>query len=208
MSGLQAKQNTLKKIREALSHSTPLPFPQSEGGQSPFEKFSDEGEVAFARNFAGLQGKFGFCGDLKEAAQSLQILFSERGWKKIFWEDADLLKKINVIQEHHADLAGCEAAVTSCECLIARTGGIVLSSHQGGRAASGYCPVHICVAYADQVVPDVKDALALMKKKYSGGLPSFISFATGPSRTADIEKTLVTGVHGPGEVFCFLIDKR
>jgi L-lactate dehydrogenase complex protein LldG len=33
-----------------------------------------------------------------------------------------------------------------------------------------------------------------------------ISFATGPSRTADIEKTLVVGVHGPKEVYCFLID--
>jgi L-lactate dehydrogenase complex protein LldG len=45
-----------------------------------------------------------------------------------------------------------------------------------------------------------------MKEKYGVKLPSMISFATGPSRTADIEKTLVVGVHGPKEVYCFLAD--
>jgi L-lactate dehydrogenase complex protein LldG len=52
----------------------------------------------------------------------------------------------------------------------------------------------------------VKDALVLMKEKYKDNLPSLITFATGPSRTADIEKTLVVGVHGPKEVYCFLVD--
>ena len=46
------------------------------------------------------------------------------------------------------------------------------------------------------------------REKYKNNLPSLISLATGPSRTADIEKTLVVGVHGPKEVFCFLVDKQ
>jgi L-lactate dehydrogenase complex protein LldG len=45
-----------------------------------------------------------------------------------------------------------------------------------------------------------------MEAKYINKLPSFFTLATGPSRTADIEKTLVVGVHGPKEVYCFLID--
>ena len=45
-----------------------------------------------------------------------------------------------------------------------------------------------------------------LKEKYKTNIPSQIVFATGPSRTADIEKTLVTGVHGPKEVFCFLVE--
>ncbi len=53
---------------------------------------------------------------------------------------------------------------------------------------------------------DVKDALQLVKEKYSDKLPSLITFATGPSRTADIEKTLVVGVHGPKEVYLFLVE--
>ena len=80
------------------------------------------------------------------------------------------------------------------------------TAQQSGRTASVYAPVHICVAYSSQLVSDVKDSLQLMKEKYADNFPSFATFASGPSRTADIEKTLVTGVHGPKEVFCFLID--
>jgi L-lactate dehydrogenase complex protein LldG len=54
---------------------------------------------------------------------------------------------------------------------------------------------------------DLKDGISKMKEKYPGQLPSMISFASGPSRTADIEKTLVVGVHGPKEVYVFLLDE-
>jgi L-lactate dehydrogenase complex protein LldG len=56
-------------------------------------------------------------------------------------------------------------------------------------------------------VYDIDDALQQMKLRYGNNLPTLMSFATGPSRTADIEKTQVVGVHGPKEVFCFLIDE-
>jgi L-lactate dehydrogenase complex protein LldG len=75
-----------------------------------------------------------------------------------------------------------------------------------GRTASVYAPVHICVARTSQLVWDIADAIQFLKQKYPGGLPSLVSFATGPSRTADIEKTLVVGVHGPKEVYCFLVE--
>ncbi|HMJ47418.1 MAG TPA: LUD domain-containing protein, partial [Ferruginibacter sp.] len=107
----------------------------------------------------------------------------------------------------HPDLATCEASITGCEYLIARTGTIVMSAAQlSGRTASVYAPIHICIATANQVVYEVKDGLQSLKDKYGSGMPSFITFASGPSRTADIEKTLVTGVHGPKEVYCFLVD--
>lgn len=85
---------------------------------------------------------------------------------------------------------------------------MVLSAKQtDGRTASVYAPVHICIAYNHQLVFDIEDALVFLKEKYKNNLPSFISFATGPSRTADIEKTLVTGVHGPKEAYCFLVEE-
>ena len=80
------------------------------------------------------------------------------------------------------------------------------AAQQSGRTVSVYTPVHICIAYVDQLVYDIKDALLLIKQKYAGNIPSLITFASGPSRTADIEKTLVVGVHGPKEVYLFLID--
>ncbi|HMW27640.1 MAG TPA: LUD domain-containing protein, partial [Ferruginibacter sp.] len=86
-------------------------------------------------------------------------------------------------------------------------GTIVMSAaQQSGRTTSVYAPVHICIAYSSQVLFDLKEALSFLKQKYSGNIPSLITFASGPSRTADIEKTLVTGVHGPKEVYCFLIE--
>jgi L-lactate dehydrogenase complex protein LldG len=105
------------------------------------------------------------------------------------------------------NLAGCDASITGCECLIARTGSIMMSAaQQSGRTVSVYAPVHICIAYSNQLVYDIKDALQWMKEKYRQAFPSLVTLATGPSRTADIEKTLVTGVHGPKEVYLFLVD--
>ena len=72
---------------------------------------------------------------------------------------------------------------------------------------SVYAPIHICIAYTDQLVYDIKEGLQILKEKYAGNLPSFITLATGPSRTADIEKTLVVGVHGPKEVYLFLVER-
>jgi L-lactate dehydrogenase complex protein LldG len=69
-----------------------------------------------------------------------------------------------------------------------------------------YAAVHVCIAYTSQLVYDIRDGLQLIKEKYAGNIPSLVTFATGPSRTADIEKTLVVGVHGPAEVYVFLVE--
>ena len=81
------------------------------------------------------------------------------------------------------------------------------SAQQSGRTTSVYAPIHICIAYTNQLVYDIKEGLQILKEKYTVKLPSLITLATGPSRTADIEKTLVVGVHGPKEVYVFLVDK-
>jgi len=205
-----SKESILKKIRQALSHSTPIPFPQSEGNQPVFPPSKQDLEVEFAEQFNALQGRFIFCVNLQELAFQFGSLVKKRDWKKIYCVE-EKLKQLagHSIEERFmsTDLAGCNASVTSCECLVARTGSIVMSAAQpSGRTTSVYAPVHICIAFTSQLVYDVKDALVLLKEKYNNKLPSLITFATGPSRTADIEKTLVVGVHGPGEVYCFLVD--
>jgi L-lactate dehydrogenase complex protein LldG len=208
MSVSPAKENILKKIRQALSHPTPQPFPQSEGQQSPFEPLRDDDAVIFAEKFSSLQGKFVFCDNTDELLKELQHLSINNAWNNIYIEEDTVRKLLTGTISHYSDLASCDASITGCECLVARTGSIVVSSKKGGRAASVYAPVHVTVAFSDQLLPDIKESLLYLKKKYPGGLPSSISFATGPSRTADIEKTLVTGVHGPKEVYCFLVDIR
>jgi L-lactate dehydrogenase complex protein LldG len=53
------------------------------------------------------------------------------------------------------------------------------------------------LARRDQMVPDLPAAFELLKSEYGENIPSMISFITGPSRTADIERTIVLGAHGP-----------
>ncbi|HXC05957.1 MAG TPA: LUD domain-containing protein, partial [Bacteroidia bacterium] len=65
---------------------------------------------------------------------------------------------------------------------------------------------HIVVAYTSQLVLHLKDALKGIKDKYGAQPPSMITAIAGPSRTADIEKTLVQGAHGPKEIYVMLID--
>jgi L-lactate dehydrogenase complex protein LldG len=205
-----AKENILKKIRQALSHSTPLPFPQSEGQSSVFNPAHQELEVEFAEQFSKLLGKFIFCINHKELVFQLKELRNHCGWENIYCREEKLMSVLRSNQFDHfsdSDLNGCDAAITSCEVLIARTGSIVLSAaQQSGRTVSVYAPIHLCIAYTSQIVYDIKEGLQTIKEKYEGHLPSLITFATGPSRTADIEKTLVVGVHGPKEVYLFLVD--
>jgi L-lactate dehydrogenase complex protein LldG len=203
MSVTTAKENILKKIRKALAHPVPLPFPLSEGTADLYPAPTEELEIIFAEAFTKLQGKFVFCGDEKELHLQLQQLIAAKQWMKIFCND----DRWNDTYSNTINLESCDASVTGCEYLVARTGTIVMSSaEQSGRTVSVYAPIHICIAYTNQLVFDVKDALQALKEKYASAIPSFITFASGPSRTADIEKTLVTGVHGPKEVYLFLID--
>ena len=200
-----SKENILKKIRKALSNPVPLPFALREGTQSVFNPVQDEIAVVFATAFSGLQGKFSYCADENEVVLQINQLIAQKEWTKVFCSNEKWVDTFS----NTINLSSCDVAITACECLIARTGTIVLSaSETNGRTASVYAPVHICIAYTNQLVPDVKDGLQFLKEKYQNQLPSFISFSSGPSRTADIEKTLVTGVHGPKEVFLFLIESE
>jgi L-lactate dehydrogenase complex protein LldG len=204
-----SKETILKKIRKALIHSTPLPFPKSEGANAVFHKPYQELELEFAEQFTKLQGKFIFCVNQQEFAFQLRSLVLKQGWKKIYCREENLIHLIPQLSEFATDdLAACDVSLTGCEHLVARTGTIMMTTAQAsGRTVSVYAPVHICVAYTSQLVFDLKDALQQVKSKFKNQMPSLITFASGPSRTADIEKTLVVGVHGPKEVYCFLLDE-
>lgn len=203
-----AKNNILNKIKQALKTPVPVPFEHLE--QKPlFIGLNAEPDIAFAENFISLQGKFSFCLSFAEITSQLNSLLSSRQWKNVFCNNKELKNQLQQNTLNYTfsdDLANCDVAITECEYLVAATGGIVLSSATpGGRSASVYAPVHVCIATTNQLVNSLDDAITAMKKKYKNNMPSVISFATGPSRTADIEKTLVTGVHGPKEVYCFLL---
>lgn len=205
-----ARTKILQKIKQALKDPVPVPFPDQLAETPIFLPTGQELEIQFAEKFTELLGKFIFCADETELVKQLSLLIQANKWEKIYSREEGWLDDMKEYQFDPVttdDIASCDAAITLCDHLVARTGTIVLSSQQlSGRTTSVYTPIHICIAYTHQLVFDISDSLALFKKE-KDSLPSMISYATGPSRTADIEKTLVVGVHGPKEVYCFLVDK-
>jgi len=82
-----------KKDPRALSHSTPLPFPQSEGSQPVFPSLQQEIEVEFAEQFTQLQGKFIFVSPAGLAFQ-LSSLVKKQNWEKLFCLEDKLIARL------------------------------------------------------------------------------------------------------------------
>jgi L-lactate dehydrogenase complex protein LldG len=157
--------------------------------------------------------------DAGAAADFLGGLVREKDWQRVAWHENHLVEAAIAgvpCGTYRVDdpsqpfdknaLEACDAGVTSCECLVAQTGSIlVASSTSGGRALSILPHVHIVIATVDQVVPTLADALPSIREHHAGRLPSMLSFITGPSRTGDIERILVLGAHGPKELFLILV---
>lgn len=213
MSG-QSRETILNTIRKALSeNAVPMPFPESEKEHDFFAKSELSLEEKFAEEFTKLGGKFVYCSDEADMIQQLEALADTMKWNTIHTRDQFLL---NLFKENNiefiqpaGDMHDLEVGLSLCECLIARTGSAIMSSGQDyGRSLPVYSPIHITIAFTNQLVWDISNAVSLLKEKYNKQLPSMMSLTTGPSRTADIEKTLVVGVHGPKEVYIFLIDKN
>lgn len=211
----KAKENILSRIRKSLSKdSLPIPFPNAEK-ESLNNLYTESGlspEETFADNFIKLGGKFVFCNNEQELLEHVYNLYDSRGWQQLFCAEPRLLQifrnnKLNIVEDIDIAQTKADGCITGCEVLSARTGSVILSSKQYmGRTSSVFYPVHIIVAYSNQVAEDIQQGLNFLKQKYGNDLPSMINLNTGPSRTADIEKTLVVGVHGPGEVFCFFVN--
>lgn len=97
-------------------------------------------------------------------------------------------------------------SLTTCEALASRTGSIFVSSAQiEGRRLISAAETHIVLAYASQICPDLPECMDVIEAKYGDTFPSQVTAITGPSRTSDIEKTLVLGAHGPKNLYVLII---
>lgn len=213
----KAKENILRKVRLALQEDAiPMPFPEvdKQTTASFFRQPAEDSiEENFAAEFTRSGGHFVFCNTQDDLLQNLKLLAESRNWTEVLCAHKPLFSflvnnKLSFVREFNPAHDHAEACITDCEAAVARTGSLMFSSKQNhGRVAPVYFPVHIIVLQPHQIVPDIGDALKLMKQKYNDNLPSMLNLNTGPSRTADIEKTLVTGVHGPREIFCFFLNQ-
>ncbi len=206
-----SKEKILKKIRSALISTRENPFIDIDFISPVYNELSDVPVVSFAMNLKEAGGVFVYCENEKALVDNLKVLIKEKKWKEVFTLDnriARLLKNEEIkVKSGFEKQKKIDAGITFCDFLVARFGSVVVSSAlSSGRRMFAFPEAHIVFATASQVVSELKDALTGLKKKYPGGLPSQITVIRGPSRTADIEKTLVMGAHGPRELYVFMVD--
>lgn len=202
----------LKKIRHALLQKREHPYPNFEETALHVEE-TEPLDILFAERMTAVAGKFVYCEDEVAFVENLLSLAETAKLRKMYaWEPAvqQLLDRYEFpFFRTEKDFMEAEAGITTCEALIARSGSVLVSNGKGGsRRLTIYPSIHVVVAYTSQLVMDIKDGLAAMQRKYGAALPTLISVVTGPSRTADIEKTLVLGAHGPKELYVFLIEDQ
>jgi L-lactate dehydrogenase complex protein LldG len=202
----------LSRVRAALAEGGPTDeetarvqfrevLPAATGGPA-------ELEAQFARNAEELKAEFRSFGSADALAAHLKEIAGREGWKRmaghrggvaeaavaalglpVLWTGGGYDKR---------ELEKCDASVTGCDALVAQTGGVLVTARSaGGRALSVLPHHHVVVAQKAQLLADLPAAFELLEREYGKNYPSFISFITGPSRTADIEQTLVLGAHGP-----------
>lgn len=90
-------------------------------------------------------------------------------------------------------------ALSHAEGAIAETGTLMLVSGPDNPTSLNFLPErHIVVVAADAIVGDMEALFPKLRERYGkGGMPRSLNFITGPSRSADIEQTLLLGAHGP-----------
>jgi L-lactate dehydrogenase complex protein LldG len=207
------REKILKKIRAALIHHNTQPYPNIDWETDVYARTDEPLEEMFAHTFTKIGGQFIFCENELEFLENIINLAAERSWKKFYcYEDKlqTLMKDAEFpFTSEEKNFEEGIVGITSCESLVARLGSVVVSSKSAsGRRLVVVPTTHIVLAYTSQIVYSMKEALTAIQSKYGENFPSYIATLTGPSRTADIEKTLVTPAHGPRDIFVFLVDDK
>ncbi len=103
-------------------------------------------------------------------------------------------------------LGGIDIGVSICEHGIAETGTLVLDSRSEElRLATMISELHVAILPVSAIVADSLDLEHWLTARMKNG-PDYTAFITGASRTADIERVLALGVHGPLELHIMLLD--
>lgn len=201
----------LRRIREALQQ--PASQPAAPDFMAPLHPAPGADlAVMFAQSFVRVGGVFYYCDSEEHFLDQLFAYKKEKNLDNLYVWEPELKKLLHqggvgFIGDEKDFIKQADAGLTTCEALVARTGSVLVSPHSAsGRRLSIYPDQHLVLARASQIVPDIAEGLQLLRQRYAGKLPSMISLTTGPSRTADIEKTLVLGAHGPRSLVLFLLD--
>jgi L-lactate dehydrogenase complex protein LldG len=150
-----------------------------------------------------------------DAARALARILRDAGARRVVGSDAPVVQQLlgalgdgfavdSVDRVSRDELFRCDAGVTTAQWGIAETGTLVLeSAREKSRLLSLVPPVHVALLSTSCICASLGDALARVSRASHA-----VTFITGPSRTSDIELTLVVGVHGPQAVHVLLLEEE
>lgn len=205
------REKVLKRIRTALITKVDEFNRDLNFTSSVFNPLADDQDVVFAQEFSQHGGKFVYCANEKELLLFLKMLSEQDQWRSVYSQDAPIRSLCETAEIDlllpESTITDAEVAVSYCDALVARFGSIVLSSGlKSGRKLVAFPDKHVVIGYASQLVPELKDALKMVREKYNGLLPSFVTTVSGPSRVLEMECETVIGALGPKEVYLFYVD--
>ena len=174
-----------------------------------YKPIQPDASTCFKNELEMINGQCILCDDETDLYSKLKSFTEHKNIPYLYCRDSYIVGQLKAnkipFSASESDFESMQAGITGCEFLIARTGSVVVTSASiSGRQMNVFPPVHIVLAHVSQLLNYQEDALIAIQDKYGDSLPSSISTITGPSRTADIEKTLVLGAHGPKELIVFL----
>lgn len=194
--------NACEAVRQALSarQAGPRPSLRAEG-RAPAEGF-----VAKSLEQASTVDRVASAAEAPAAAARYLV---EQGlprqavvWpalRALPWEAAGIAVAARPARDEDA------VGITACFCAISETGTLMLCSTPDTPAATSLLPeTHIALVPVSRIVPTMEEAFALLRRE-RGNLPRAVNFVSGPSRTGDIEQTIVLGAHGPARVHLILL---
>jgi L-lactate dehydrogenase complex protein LldG len=197
------------QILEKLQKTT-VRIPEMPGFESPvFHEQDGLPELVFQKNLEAVNGNVSIFQSEQELFRQLNRLIVAQKPAKTCCSDPEIQTKLQI---NGIPFSGgtelpddIDISITGCEFLVAQTGSVLVSSAQkGGRKQFIYPPQHFVIASKKQLVNSLDETYSAISEKYGNNLPSQLLLITGPSRTADIEKTLTLGAHGPKGLHVFL----
>lgn len=199
-----SRELILRRIRAGLQ--MPVTAPHHDAPVRPFFAPIENPLERFQQECKANLMELTLTGNSSESASQLASILDTLPPGEIFAQDhaalRALLEDAGVSREIQWSSQGgprevAQATVSLAEALVAQTGSIFVTAACGGRGASVVAPCHIVYANTNQLVPDLKTALSNAGRNGIFKNNSFACMISGSSRTADIEKILVQGAHGP-----------
>lgn len=156
--------------------------------------------------------------NMDEARQLVTKIIGELNIDKVVYAPSELVEAIDVTgigkttgivmtdENLRQNAADAGLGISQLDYAIAEIGTIVGNATSiESRMVSVLPPIHLALVRTNNILPNLLETIALYNKNL-GELPRYLTFVSGPSRTADIERVLTIGVHGPGRLIIVFID--